>query len=99
MIQNFFKSFGRHIKRNGLFSFLNLLGLTVGFTCSMLIYLFIVDEQSFDQEIPNHDRIFRIAWMSDNPQTRTPHPMAQAMVQDIPEVEAAVSLSLGMEVV
>ncbi|WP_421765049.1 ABC transporter permease [Ekhidna sp.] len=93
MIQNFFKSFGRNIKRNGLFSFLNLLGLTVGFTCSMLIYLFIVDEQSFDQEIPNHDRIFRIAWMSDNPQTRTPHPMAQAMVQDIPEVEAAVSLS------
>ncbi|WP_420318501.1 ABC transporter permease [Ekhidna sp.] len=93
MVQNFFKTFGRNVKRNGLFSFLNLLGLTVGFTCSMLIYLFIVDEQSFDQEIPNHDRLFRIAWISDNPQTRTPHPMAQAMVKDIPEVEAAVSIS------
>ncbi len=31
--------------------------------------------------------------MSDNPQTRTPHPMAQAMARDLPEVEAATSLS------
>lgn len=93
MIQHFFKTFGRNLKRNGLFSFLNILGLTVGFTCSILIYLFISDELSYDKEIPDHDRIYRIAWRSDNPQTRTPHPMAQAMVNDLPEVEAAVSLS------
>ncbi|MFT6868216.1 MAG: putative ABC transport system permease protein [Cyclobacteriaceae bacterium] len=93
MIQDFFKMFSRNVKRNAFFSLLNVLGLTVGFTCSILIYLFISDELSYDTEIQGYDRIYRIAWMNDNPQTRTPHPMAQAMVNDFPEVEAAVSLS------
>ncbi|WP_370086398.1 ABC transporter permease [Ekhidna sp.] len=93
MIQHFFKIFSRNVKRNGLFSFLNVLGLTVGFTCSILIYLYVQDELSYDRSLPDSDRIYRIAWMSDNPQTRTPHPMAQAMVADFPEVEAAVTLS------
>lgn len=93
MIQHFFKIFGRNVKRNGLFSFLNVLGLTVGFTCSILIYFFLQEELSYDQSIPDSIRIYRIAWNSDNPQTRTPHPMAQAMVRDFPEVEKAVSLS------
>ncbi|WP_424961368.1 ABC transporter permease [Ekhidna sp.] len=93
MIQHFLKIFSRNVKRNGLFSFLNVLGLTVGFTCSILIYLFLEEELSYDQSIPDSDRIYRIAWNSDNPQTRTPHPMAQAMVKDFPEVEEAVSIS------
>ncbi|MEM7297461.1 MAG: helix-turn-helix domain-containing protein, partial [Bacteroidota bacterium] len=93
MIQHFFKIFTRNVKRNGLFSFLNVLGLTVGFTCSILIYLFIQDELGYDKSLPDSDRIYRIAWMSDNPQTRVPHPMAQAMVADLPEVEEAVSIS------
>ena len=93
MIRNFLKMFSRNIKRNGLFSFLNLLGLTVGFTCSILIYLYLQEELSYDKSIPDADRIYRIAWMNETPQTRTPHPMAQAMVRDFPEVEEAVSFS------
>jgi putative ABC transport system permease protein len=93
MIQHFFKIFGRNVKRNGLFSFLNILGLSVGFTCSILIYLFISDELSYDKDIADYEQIHRIAWLNENPQTRTPHPMAQAMVNDFPEVDAAVSLS------
>ncbi|WP_179213438.1 ABC transporter permease [Ekhidna lutea] len=93
MIQHFFKTFSRNIKRNALFSFLNILGLTVGFTCSILIYLYVQDELSYDRSLPDSDLIYRIAWMNDNPQTRTPHPMAQAMVNDFPEVEEAVSFS------
>lgn len=93
MILNFLKIFLRNLKRNSLFSLINVFGLTVGFVCSIFIYLFIADELSYDKDIPDSDRIFRITWMGDNPQTRTPHPMAQAMVNDRPEVEAAVSMS------
>ncbi len=93
MIQHFFKIFSRNVKRNALFSFLNVFGLTVGFTCSILIYLYAQDELAYDKELPDWDRTYRIVWMSDNPQTRTPHPMAQAMVADFPEVEQAVSIS------
>ena len=91
MLSNFLKVFVRNLSRNGIFSMLNLLGLTVGFTCSILIYLFIQDELSYDRTLPAHENIYRIAWQNDNPQTRTPHPMAQTMVRDFPEVEAAVS--------
>ena len=93
MILNFLKIFLRNLKRNSLFSLINVFGLTVGFVCSIFIYLFIADELSYDKDIVDSDRIFRITWMGDNPQTRTPHPMAQAMVNDWPEVEAAVSIS------
>ncbi|MEP1094144.1 MAG: ABC transporter permease [Cyclobacteriaceae bacterium] len=93
MVINFFKVFYRNLMRNRLFSAINLFGLAIAFTCSILIYLFISDEQSFDQELSDYDRIHRVSWISDNPQTRTPHPMAQAMVKDLPEVEAAVSIS------
>lgn len=93
MLANFFKVFFRNLQRNRIFSLINLFGLTMGFVCSILIYLFISDEQSYDKGFPDYDRIYRIASYSENPQTRTPHPMAQAMVQDFPEVEAAVSLS------
>jgi len=93
MIQHFLKIFGRNIGRNGLFSFLNVFGLTVGFTCSFLIYLYVQDELSYDKSLANSERTYRVSWMSDNPQTRTPHPMAQAMANDLPEVEQAVSFS------
>ena len=93
MIRHFLKVFSRNVKRNSLFSFLNVLGLTVGFTSSILIYLFIQDELAYDKSLPDSESVYRIAWISENPQTRTPHPMAQAMVADLPEVVEAVSLS------
>ncbi len=93
MISNFFKVLYRTMLKNKAFTILNLGGLIVGFICSILIYLFIIDEMSYDQELADSDQIFRVSWMSDNPQTRTPHPLAQAMVRDIPEVIQATSIS------
>lgn len=93
MITNFFKTFIRALNRNKVFTLINLFGLTVGFTCSILIYLFISDELSYDRTIPNHENIYRISWIAEHSQTRTPHPMAQAMRRDFPEVKTAVSIS------
>ncbi len=93
MVLNFFKTFTRNLKRNKLFSLINLFGLTLAFLCSVFIYLFIADEMSYDKQTPDHERIYRINWINQNPQTRTPHPMAQAFVYDWPEVEQAVSIS------
>ena len=85
--------FLRVLQKNRVFAFINLAGLTAGMVCVTLITMFIRDELSYDKHIPESDRIYRIAWFSDNPQTRTPHPMAQALVRDFPEVESAVTLS------
>ncbi len=93
MVQNFIKILSRNLIRNKVFTFINLFGLVLGFTSSLFIYLFIMDELSYDRTIPGSEDIYRIAWFGENPQTRTPHPMAQAMVRDFPEVESAVTIT------
>ncbi len=93
MLKNNLKVFLRVLIKNPLFSLINVLGLVLAFTLSSLIYLHINHEMSYDSFHERSEDIHRVAWMSDNPQTRTPHPMAQAMKNDFPEVEAAVSLS------
>ena len=92
-MKNYFTLFLRILKKNRLFAFINLAGLTAGMVCVTLIIMFIRDEWSYDKHITHSDRIYRIAWFNESPQTRTPHPMAQTLVRDMPEVESAVTLS------
>ena len=93
MIQNEVKIAFRDITKNPVTASINVLGLSLGFASVFLILIFIRGELSYDQFHEGKDEIYRIAWFSENPQTRTPHPLAQALVQDFPEVESAVSLS------
>ncbi len=46
--------------KNKVFSFINILGLTIGITVCMMIYLFIMNEFSFDNFHKNGDRIYRV---------------------------------------
>ncbi len=93
MFKNYFKIAARNLLRYKAYSFINLAGLAIGMTCAFLILLYVRDELSYDRFHENAARIYRLAWINEHPQTRTPHPMAQAMVKDLPEVENAVSLS------
>ncbi len=92
-MNNYFTLFLRVLQKSKFFAFINLAGLTAGMLCLTLITMFVRDEWSYDRHIRDSDRIYRIAWFNENPQTRTPHPMAQALVHDMPEVESAVTLS------
>ncbi|MDN5205296.1 ABC transporter permease [Fulvivirgaceae bacterium BMA10] len=93
MVKNYIKITLRNLAKNKVHSAINISGLSIGMACVILILLFIQNELSYDKFHENSKNIYRIAWFSDNPQTRTPHPMAQAMVNDFPEVVSAVSLS------
>src|SRR5690606_24802235 len=50
-------------------------------------------ELSYDRFHYKAENLYRLTWEDNNPQTRTPHPMAQALKNDFPEIESAVSLS------
>jgi putative ABC transport system permease protein len=93
MYSSYFKFATRSMWRHKASTAFNLVGLVLAFTVCGLIYLHVKQELSFDKFHERSADIYRVAWMNDNPQTRTPHPMAQAMVSDIPEVESAVSLT------
>lgn len=93
MLKNYLLISLRNLLTNRLYTLINIIGLTVGFASVILILLYVKDELGYDRYDPQTANVYRVAWFYDNPQTRTPHPMAQALVTDFPEVESAVSLS------
>ncbi len=60
MIRNYLKVAIRAIMRNTLSAFINIFGLALAMTCSLLIYLFVQDELSYDRHHEKADRIYRV---------------------------------------
>lgn len=60
MIKNYLTVAFRAVFRNKLSSFINIFGLALAMTCSLLIYLFVQDEISYNKYHANADRIYRI---------------------------------------
>ena len=60
MFRNNLKVAWRNLKSNRLFSIINIVGLSIGLTIVMLLFLFISYERSFDSMFPKKDRIQRV---------------------------------------
>lgn len=102
MLGNYFKVAARNIAKRKLYSLINAFGLSIGIAFCLLIYLFIRDEQSFDQFHANKDRIYRIEeysynyWNKDVPENERYNrsayiqvPLMQVLKDELPEVERA----------
>jgi putative ABC transport system permease protein len=61
MFANYFKIAWRNLLRNQNYSLVNIVGLTVGLACVLLIALYLQDELSYDKFHPDGDRIYRMA--------------------------------------
>ena len=59
MFQNLLKHSLRSFKRQRAYIIINILGLSIGIACSLLIALFVINEASFDKYNVKKDRIFR----------------------------------------
>lgn len=60
MFKNYFKITYRNLLRQKVYSFLNLSGLAIGLACSILIFLYVNDELSYDRFHEKSDRIYRV---------------------------------------
>lgn len=60
MLANYLKIAFRYLVKNRTFTSINLLGLTLGFTCFLLLSLYLQDELSFDQFHRDANRIYRV---------------------------------------
>ncbi|NOT73988.1 MAG: FtsX-like permease family protein [Cyclobacteriaceae bacterium] len=98
MIKNYLVLFIRNLERQRLFSFINLLGLTVSIASTMLIYLYIRHEFSYDGFHKDVDRIYRVnqtfIWGDgDNHQFSSTGPgVAMALKEELPEMELLTSI-------
>jgi putative ABC transport system permease protein len=93
MIRNYLLIALRSFRKNNVHSFINVFGLALGIACVSFIVLYLERELSYDRFHEKAENLYRITWEDANPQTRTPHPMAQALKNDFPEVENAVSFT------
>jgi putative ABC transport system permease protein len=60
MFKNYFKTAFRNLRRNKIYSLINILGLSLGLASGMLIILYVKDEVSFDRFHENVGQIYRI---------------------------------------
>ena len=88
------RSFARH----KLYSFINVLGLTVALTCLIFVILFVRYELSYDRWIPRVDDVFRVESILRLPGrsplqiAATPYPLGVAMRDQIPGVTGMTHL-------
>lgn len=59
MFKNYFLVALRNLFRNGFYSFINVAGLAIGITCSILILLWVQHETSYDKFHPKADRLYQ----------------------------------------
>ena len=85
----------RNARKHLGYTFLNVAGLTIGLTASILILLFVLHERSYDRFHANADRICRVAVRARLGNTRidqtfTPAILTPTLLEEFPEVVRSV---------
>jgi putative ABC transport system permease protein len=84
MLKIFFKVAARNLFRQKGYNLLNMVGLSLGIACGLLLTLHIKEELSYEKDFPKHDRIFRVVtteWSKSHP------PLANEMLGYFSEIE------------
>lgn len=98
MLKNYLKTAFRNINRYKGYSFINISGLAVGMACSILIFMYVYYEFSYDRFYENSDNIYRVAskgfyidfefnWAT------TPNLLAGELRNNFPEVKLVTRVS------
>ncbi|HVX27547.1 MAG TPA: FtsX-like permease family protein [Parafilimonas sp.] len=98
MLKNYLKTAWRNIIRNKFFSLINIIGLAIGISASLVIYLIVSYDLSFDKFEKNGDRIYRVVSDmkfpdNDFKNSGLPMPLNQAIQKDLTGIEMFVPLS------
>ncbi|MHA4812430.1 ABC transporter permease [Flavitalea flava] len=97
MLKNYLLIAFRNFRKNKVFSFINILSLTLGLACSLALFMIVRYELSFDGFHQKGGRIFRVVSDFRYPegveyQCGVPYPLPQAFKNDFPQLEKVVSI-------
>jgi len=92
MFKHLFKTTIRNIRRQRLYSFINIIGLAIGLTCAQIIMLWVFDELSYDRFHNDYEQIYRLGqddYYSGQAYRIgvTPYLLAPTLKEELPEVE------------
>ncbi|MEQ9466379.1 MAG: FtsX-like permease family protein [Ekhidna sp.] len=97
MLKNYFNVALRNLFKHKFYSLINILGLSIGLTCFLMISLYVVDELSYDSFHSDADRIYRMDFTgningSEFITALASAPAGPTMPIEFPEVEDATRL-------
>jgi putative ABC transport system permease protein len=95
LIRNFFTIAWRNIVHNKTFSFIHVIGLSIGISASLVIYLVVSYDFSFDKVEKDADRIYRVVTHSINAGVASfnggvTYPLSEAMRKDLSGLDLVV---------
>ncbi|HEY4326747.1 MAG TPA: FtsX-like permease family protein [Mucilaginibacter sp.] len=95
MIKNYIKIAWRNLSRNKGFAITNLLGLTIGITCTIFIFLWVNDELTYDKFNTNYKSIYQVIANRDFKNTvftdmNMVFPLAKSLETGYPQIKNAV---------
>ncbi len=102
MFSNYLKSAIRNLRNNKIFSFINILGLAIGISASLVIFLIIHYDFSFDRFEKNGERIYRVVSVFDFSgeiyrNSGVPSPLGKTMSTEITGLETAAHFRMWTE--
>lgn len=87
MLKNYFKISWRNIRNHKGYSFINIMGLAVGMTCCILIFLWVQDELSFDKFHENYNDLYEtVSEINDTKYYSNPLALAPNLKDKHPEI-------------
>jgi putative ABC transport system permease protein len=103
MFKNYLKVAIRNIIRQKGHSFINIIGLSVGMAICLLLFLWIMDEVSYDRYHEKADRIYRVVEQNIDERgvfilASTPAPLGPSLVREFPWIQKAVRFSRSKDV-
>lgn len=98
MIKNYITIALRNIRRSMSYTIINVLGLALGITCSMVLFLMIRFSTSFDKNHDNGDRIYRVVGSNSHGGREdfgagVPVPLVDAVKTDVTGIEKVLFIS------
>lgn len=98
MLSNLIKYSIRSFKRQRSYIIINILGLSIGIACSLLIAIFVINEASYDRYNTKKDRIYRLVLNGkiggqEIVGAFTPAVMGPTMLEEFPEVDDFLRMS------
>jgi len=101
MLNNYIKVALRNLLKHRGFSIINIVGLATGIACSILIFLFVSHELSYDMFHEKADRIYRLAVRASIGDTKIHQTYSSSLtfkhlLEDFPEIDTGVKfLNMG----
>ena len=102
MFKNYIKIAWRSLKRNKAYAFINIIGLSLGIACGLVIFTLVTYHLSFDNFHANKDRIYRVVTEfhteSIEYQEGVPQPLGKAFRSDFTAAEKVARVMLNHKV-